>query len=162
MWDFCLKNDLVLGHLDDLKRSKNHHENQAYFWSYFGSILGFILEPKGRHFCAKMVSKSGSWSQGGPKWSFWTILDLILKHLGPHGGPKWSFWTIWDLILEHFRPHFGQVSNQYPLAFGLPATVPWPAISIFDFCCWSLNWYETCPKWDPKCSKMRSKMVQKA
>ena len=47
-----------------------------------------------------------------------------------------------------------------PLAFGLPATVPWPAISIFDFCCWSLNWYETCPKWGPKCSKMMSKIVQ--
>ena len=31
-------------------------------------------------------------AQGPPKWSFGTILDLFLDHLGPRVGPKWLFW----------------------------------------------------------------------
>ena len=88
------------------------------FWTVLGLILGVILDHFGRYIISKWCKngiKSGSWSQGGPKWSFLTILDLILEHLGPHGGPKLSFWTILDLIWEHFGPHCGQVSNQYRL-----------------------------------------------
>ena len=94
MGDFCLKNDLVLAHLDGLKRSKNRHENQAYFWSHFGSILDLILGPVG--------------SIIGPKW----YQNSAHGPRGGQGGPKWSFWTILDLILEHFGLHFGQVSYQ--------------------------------------------------
>ena len=36
------------------------------------------------------------------------ILDL-------QGGGKWSFWTISDLILEHFGSQFEQVSYQFKL-----------------------------------------------
>ncbi len=90
MLDFCLKNDLVLAHLDGLKRSKNHHENQAYFWSHFGGILDLILGPSGLQNGTKMVSKFGSRSQGGPGGSKVVILD----HFGPHFGAFWvSFWT---------------------------------------------------------------------
>ena len=94
------------------------------FWTVLGLILGAKNGPGGGRrspfsvlfsslgsLGAKMVPKGAPRApKGAPE--------------GAQGPPKWSFWTILDLILEHFRPHFGQVSNQYPLAFGLPATVP--------------------------------------
>ena len=59
-----------------------------------------------------MVSKCGSWSQGGPKWSFWTILDLILEPRGVQSGHFGQFWTsFWS-----FCGHFGR----FRVSFDLP------------------------------------------
>ncbi len=93
MFDFCLQNDLVLRHLDDLKRSQNHLENQAYFCSHFRNILASKCAPRGTTFFLKNGVKMRVMAPGGPK-------VVILDHVGPHWEPK-------VVILDHCGPHFG-------------------------------------------------------
>ena len=94
---FCLKNDIVLGHLDGLKRSKNHHENQAYFWSHFGGILDLILGPVD--------------SILGPKWYQNSAHGPRGVQSGHFGSCWTSFWSILGLILDKFRTNLSDVST---------------------------------------------------
>ena len=59
--DFCFKNDLVLGHLDDLKRSTNPPKNLSYVLCRFGNILAFFVGHKRvpRKVCSIMSAGMG-------------------------------------------------------------------------------------------------------
>ena len=67
------------------------------FWRHFGPHLG----PSGLHYRAKMVSKFGSWSQGGAR-------GVQSCHFGTF---QTSFWSILGLILDKFRTNLSDVST---------------------------------------------------
>ena len=73
---------------------------------------GAMLEHFGLHFGAQ---GGDTFFENGVKIRVLVPGGSKVVILDPQGDPKLSFWTILDLILEHFGPHFGQVSYQLKL-----------------------------------------------
>ena len=72
-----------------------------------------------------MCQKTTTFRVLDPGGSKAIILDL-------QGGSKWSFWTISDLILEHFGPHFGQVSYQWTVSLSAGRRERTPSSHLTD------------------------------